>query len=335
VSRVIFSSNSDGSQTQQNNPNPNIRWEQTTQFGIGVDYSVLSGRLSGSIDYFNKAATDQLLQVIYAQPAPVTYKWVNLPGTIRNSGVEVGVVFQAVQKPTFSWEVNYNMTFLKNMVENFGSTIIPTGNINGQGLTGAYAQTIRTGYPLYSFYLPTFNGYDAQGNAIYPNDAAFAIQGSPIPTFTAGLTNNFTFGRFNASLFFNAATGFYVYNNTANALFTKGALKNGRNVTVAAANSTEGTLNAPEVSTAFLEKGDFVRLSNASLSYMFNIPQGGFAKTLQVSLTGQNLFLITAYKGIDPEVNTNKARDGVPSRGIDYAAFPTARTFTLGLNVGF
>ncbi len=335
VSRVIFSSNSDGSQTQQNNPNPNIRWEQTTQFSAGIDYSILSGRLSGSIDYFNKAATDQLLQVIYAQPAPVTYKWVNLPGIIRNSGVEVALVFQAVQKPTFSWEVNYNMTFLKNTVEDFGSTIIPTGNINGQGLTGAYAQTIRTGYPLYSFYLPTFNGFDAQGNAVYPNDAAFAIQGSPIPTFTAGLTNNFTFGRFNASLFFNAATGFYIYNNTANALFTKGALKNGRNVTVATANSAEGTLNAPEVSTAFLEKGDFVRLSNASLSYMFNIPQGGFAKTLQLSLTGQNLFLITAYKGIDPEVNTNKSRDGVPSRGIDYTAFPTARTFTFGLNIGF
>ena len=335
VSRVIFSANSDGSQTQQNNPNPNIKWEQTTQYSAGLDFSILSGRLSGSVDYFNKAATDQLLQIIYAQPAPVTFKWVNLPGIIRNTGVELGLVFQAVQKPTFGWEVNYNMTFLKNMVEDFGNTVIPTGNINGQGLSGAYAQTIRSGQPLYSFFLPTFNGYDAQGLAVYPNDAAFAIQGSPIPTFTAGLTNNFTFGKFSASIFLNAATGFYIYNNTANALFTKGALKNGRNVTNAAANSTESTLNAPEVSTAFLEKGDFVRLSNASLAYRFSLPQGGFAKSLQVSLTGQNLFLITGYSGIDPEVNTNKSRDGVPSRGIDYTAYPTARTFTFGLDVGF
>ena len=335
VSRIIFASNSDGSQTQQNNPNPNIKWEQTTQFSGGVDFSILNGRLAGTVDYFNKAASDQLFQVIYPQPTNATYKWINLPGIIRNSGVEVGLIFQAVQKPTFGWEVNYNMTFLKNNVESLGGNIIPTGNINGQGLSGAYAQTIRAGSPIYSFYLPTFAGFDDQGNAIYPNDAAFALQGSPIPTFTAGLTNNFTFGKFSASIFLNAATGFKIYNNTANALFTKGALKNGRNVTVAAANSTEGTLNAPEVSTAFLEKGDFLRLSNASLAYRFNLPQGSFAKNLQLSLTGQNLFLITSYTGIDPEVNTNKSRDGVPSRGIDYAAFPTARTFTFGINVGF
>ena len=335
VSRILFQANADGSQTQQNNPNPNIKWEQTTQFSGGVDFSILNGRLSGSVDYFNKAASDQLFQVVYPQPTNATYKWVNLPGIIRNTGVETSLIFQAVQTPKFGWEVNYNMTFLKNNVESLGGNIIPTGNINGQGLSGAYAQTIRAGSPIYSFYLPTFAGYDDQGNAIYPNDAAFALQGSPIPTFTAGLTNNFTFGKFNASIFLNAATGFKIYNNTANALFTKGALKNGRNVTVAAANSTEGTLNAPEVSTAFLEKGDFLRVSNASLSYQFALPQGGFAKNLQVSLTGQNLLLITSYSGIDPEVNTNKSRDGVPSRGIDYAAFPTARTFTLGLNVGF
>jgi hypothetical protein len=92
--------------------------------------------------------------------------------------------------------------------------------------------------------------------------------------------------------------------------------------------------NSAEVSTRFLEKGDFLRLSNATLGYTFPLT-GSKIKSLRVSLSGQNLFLITNYSGLDPEVNTDKQRDNVPSRGIDYTSYPKARTFTLGLNASF
>ncbi len=336
VSKIIYSRTTDGGTTQDNNPNPDIKWEQNTTYGAGIDFTVLKGRLSGSIDYFNKSTTNLLFQVFYSQPAPVTYIWRNLPGAVINKGLEVVLNYQAVQKQTFAWDISANATILKPTVEGLG-TIVPTGPINGQGLSGAYAQTVRDGYAPFSFYIPTFTGFDAQGYSTYAGgDAApSSIQGDPFPRLRIGLTNNFTFGKFNASLFFNSQFGGYVYNNTANALFLKGILKNGRNVTKDVVGSAENPLNSGAVSTRFLEKSDFVRLANASIGYTFALPQGGFAKTLNVSLTGQNLLLITKYTGLDPEVNTIKTLNNIPSLAIDYMPFPIPRTVTLGLNVGF
>ncbi|MBC7745089.1 MAG: TonB-dependent receptor, partial [Flavobacterium sp.] len=318
-----------------NDANPDIKWETTTQYGAGIDFSLFNGRFGGTVDYFNKNTSDLLFLQDFAQPTANSRRWTNLAGNVINKGVEFGLNLQAIESDKFNWEVLYNMTFLKNNVENFGNTTVITGDINGQGLSGAYVQTIRNGYPLASFNLPTFEGYDANGLAIYPNDAAFSVVGSALPTFNAGLTNNFTMGKWNANFFINASTGFYIYNNTANALFTKGSLKNARNVTQDVANSTEDALNAPEVSTRFLEKGDFVRLANASLGYTFDTKNLSRVKNLRLSLSGQNLLLITNYSGLDPEVNTNKALNSVPSRGIDYTSYPSARTFTFGVSAGF
>ncbi|MFC0183850.1 TonB-dependent receptor domain-containing protein [Pseudarcicella hirudinis] len=335
IAQAVSQHNYNGSDVPINAANPNIKWETTTTYGAGLDFAILDGRLSGSVDYFNKSTTDLLFLAVYAQPAAVKQRWVNLPGNVRNTGVEVGLNFQAVQAKSFTWEVLYNMTFLKNTIENFGSANINTGNVDGQGLSGAYAQRFSNGYALYSFYLPTFTGLDANGLGTYADNGASTIVGNPIPSFTFGFTNNFTFGKFNASLFFNGSSGFYLYNNTANALFLAGSLKTGHNVSYDVLNSNENPLNAGSVSTRFLEKGDFIRLANASVGYTFDLPASSKIKTLRVSLTGQNMFVITNYSGLDPEVNTNKAKDGVPSRGMDYTAYPKARTFTLGLNLGF
>ncbi|MEO3403640.1 SusC/RagA family TonB-linked outer membrane protein [Mucilaginibacter sp. CAU 1740] len=315
--------------------NPDLKWETQTSYGAGIDFSVFNGVLKGSIDYFNKSQTDILFLQDIAQPASASRIWINLPGNVRNKGIEVTLDYMAIQSKNFSWNVNYNMTSIKNRVENFGNRNIITGNIDGQGLSGAYAQFIADGYPLYSFNLPNYSGLDKNGFGIYPQgiDAA-SPQGSPLPKFIASLTNTFTYKNFTLSFLLNGATGFYIYNNTANAFFYKGNLVSGRNVTKDVAATNENPLNSGEVSTRFLEKGDFMRLSNASLGYTVPVKSKSI-KTLRVSLTGQNLFLITNYSGLDPEVNTNKERNGVPSRGIDYTPYPSARVFTLGLNAGF
>ncbi|MDB5127608.1 SusC/RagA family TonB-linked outer membrane protein [Mucilaginibacter sp.] len=318
-----------------NAANPDLKWETQTAYGAGIDFTVLKGRLNGTVDYFNKSQADLLFLQDLAQPAAFNRYWVNLPGNVRNTGVEVGLNFAAIQGSGFTWDIAYNMTFIKNRVENFGNRNVITGNIDGQGLSGAYSQFFGNGYPLYSFDLPNYSGLDANGFGIYPQGIdASTKQGSPLPTFTAGLTNSFGYKNFSFSFFLNGATGFYIYNNTANAFFYKGNLVGGRNVTKAVAATNENALNSGEVSTRFLEKGDFLRLSNATLGYTFPV-KGGTFKSLRVSLTGQNLFLITDYSGLDPEINTNKERNGVPSRGIDYTAYPSARTFTLGLNASF
>ncbi|MBD3748103.1 MAG: SusC/RagA family TonB-linked outer membrane protein [Sphingobacteriales bacterium] len=335
VAQAVSQRQLDGSVIEINAANPNIKWETTTQYGAGLDFAIFGGRISGTVDYFNKDTKDLIFLQNYAQPAAYSYRWTNLPGDVINKGLEIGLNILPIQAKKFSWEVAYNMTFLKNTIKNFGSSTVITGSINGQGLTGAYVQTIRDGYPLFSFNLPIFAGYDNNGYAIYPNDAAFRVSGSALPTFNAGLTNSFAFGKWNASFFIDASTGFYIYNNTTNALFTKGSLKNGRNVTVATAESVENPLNAPEVSTRFLEKGDFVRLSNASIGYTFDTSKSKNFKNFRLSLSGQNLLLITKYSGIDPQVNTNKQLNSIPSRGIDYTSYPSARTFTFGINASF
>jgi len=192
-----------------------------------------------------------------------------------------------------------------------------------------------SGSPLFAFYLREFGGFTSEGLGIYPNGDLVSFAGSPIPTFTTGLTNNFTFGNLDLSIFFNGVFGHYLYNNTANAIFLKGNLRNGRNVTVDLANSPESPNNFGEASTRFLEKGDFVRLQNLTLGYTFNTGNWKGINSLRLYLTGQNLLLFTGYTGFDPEVNTDKSLNGVPSFGIDYTAYPSARTISVGLNVGF
>jgi TonB-dependent starch-binding outer membrane protein SusC len=335
ASLAIKQANFNGSSTTITAASPDLKWETTTQYGAGIDFAILKNKLSGTLDYFNKSTEDLLFLQDYAQPAAVPRRWVNLPGKVINNGLEVGLNLDAVRKTKFSWDVQYNMTFLKNEVKDFGNRNVITGNISGQGLSGAYSQVITNGESLASFNVPIFGGFDANGLGLYPNADAAVIVGSAIPTFTAGLTNNFTFGKFNASFFLNAATGFYLYNNTANAYFLKGNLVTGRNVTTDVANSNESPINSGEVSTRFIEKGDFLRLSNANLGYTFDVSNMKTFKSLRLSLSAQNLFLITDYSGLDPEINTNKERNGVPSRGIDYTAYPSARTFSFGINAGF
>jgi iron complex outermembrane receptor protein len=216
------------------------------------------------------------------------------------------------------------------------SGVFDTGEINGQGLTGAFAQRIAAGQPLFAYFLRDFGGYDENGNSLYPNgDFQQFLNGkSPLPTVTGGLTNNFRYKNWDLSLFFNGVFGSYIYSNTDNAFFTKGSFANGRNVTKNVVSSKEGPLNAPDVSTRFLQKGDFVRLQNLNLSYRVPV-SGKTISNLRVFLTGQNLLTFTKYEGQDPEVSTNKSINGIPSFGIDYTAYPRARTWTIGANISF
>ncbi len=334
--RNLYNFVNNGSGTARDiTPNDNLRWETTTQYGIGADLGFFGGRLTATVDYFNKNTTDLLFEALYAQPAPARARFINLDANVINRGVELQLAYDILRSNKVRWDINANATFLENKVTNF-SGIYNTGGINGQGLSGAYAQRIVNNRPLFSFFMPTFTGYDANGLSIYTDETlSLDYVGSAIPTFNFGVTNNVSVGNFNFSMFWNGVSGNYIYNNTANAVFTKGNLRNGRNVTVEAANSAENALNPPLVSTRFLEKGSFARLSNLTVGYNIPLKSGGFARNLRVSLTGQNLLLITGYSGIDPEVNTNKSLDNIPSLGIDYTSFPSQRIVTFGVSAGF
>ena len=326
-----------GGVNKANVPNPDLKWEQTKAYGIGLDFGLMKGRLSGTVDYFNRSTESQLFRFAAPQPDVATSRWANIPADIRNTGVEVSLNYAAVQSKNFGWDINLNSTFLNNEVKRLDVGTIQSGFLFGQGLSGAFVQPITQGFPIFGFFLKDFKGYDSKGNTIL-SDGPATYKGSPLATFVWGINNAFTFGSFNASIFINGQSGGYTYNNTANAVLNRGSLKQGYNVTPYTLSSTAGQDygDAPTPSTLYLEKSDFIRISNLSIGYNVKLPANSFAKSLNISLAGQNLLLISNYSGLDPEItNPLAGRDGVASKGIDYIAYPKARTFTLGVSANF
>jgi len=314
--------------------NPNLKWEATSQLNLGIDFGFANNRISGSLDLYKKNTKDLLIQVFSAQPAPQPFTWENLDADVVNQGIELALNTFIVDNADFSWNLGANIAYNHNIVKNYNG-LLNTGAIRGQGLTGAFAERIAGDQPLYAFFLREFGGYDSEGITVYPQgDVQEFVGASPLPTINAGLTNSFTYKDFDLSFFFAGQFGHYVYNNTANAYFTAGSLANGRNVTKDVVGNGEGRLNAPDVSTRFLEKGDFVRLQNLSLGYNVRT-SGDVFRSIRLFLTGQNLLLITKYSGQDPEVNNDASISGIPSLGIDYTTYPRPRTITFGANFSF
>ena len=326
-----------GGISKENVPNPNVKWEQTKAYGIGLDFGLMKGRMTGTIDYFNRSTESQLFKFAAPQPDVATSRWDNIPADIRNTGVEVSLNYAAVQSKNFSWDINLNSTFLNNEIKRLDVATIQTGNLYGQGLSGAFVQPITQGYPIFGFFLKDFKGYDKDGNTIL-SDGPATYKGSPLATFVWGVNNAFSFGAWNASVFINGQSGGYTYNNTANAVLNRGSLKQGNNVTAYTISSTTGQAygDAPVPSTLYLEKSDFIRISNLTIGHNVKLPSNSFAKSLNISLSGQNLLLISNYTGLDPEItNPLAGKDGVNSVGIDYIAYPKARIFTLGVSANF
>ncbi|MGX1928509.1 SusC/RagA family TonB-linked outer membrane protein [Flagellimonas sp. 2504JD4-2] len=326
---------------------PNLRWEETLDFNIGLDFGFNDDRFNGSIDVYRRDTQDILLQTPPAAPSINPFQFGNVDASVINQGVEVALNYDFIQSDDTSFSAGFNIAYNENEIKDFDGSI-NLGPINGPGLSGAFAQRFQAGQPLFSYYVAIFEGFDGSGNPVYTDidgngvgdpDADKTFVGEDgLPDVTSGLSLNFSHKNWDVSTYFAGQFGFSVYNNTANALFNAGQLNTSRNVTVAAANAGESPNASTAVSTRFLEKGDFVRLQNATVGYNVPLSEGSVFKSLKLSVTGQNLFLITDYSGIDPEVTTNTGQlnsAALPSRGIDWTAFPNPRTVTFGINASF
>ncbi|UOB18805.1 SusC/RagA family TonB-linked outer membrane protein [Abyssalbus ytuae] len=314
---------------------PDLKWEETISYGVGVDFGFNNDRLSGSIDFYRKETTDFLLQIQAAQPSPQPFFFTNLDGTILNQGIEFAIAYDIIKSEDLVWDASFNIAYNKNELQDFGG-LIQAGTIRGQGLTGAYAQILAGGYPLFSYYLREFEGFDDNGQPI--GDVQKFVGKDAIPDYTAGLSTNLSYKNWDFSMYFAGQFDYYLYNNTKNAFFTAGSIAGGRNVTQDVIGNGEAGSAEASVSTRFLEKGDFIRLQNASIGYNFPLNNAVF-KTLRISLTGQNLFVITDYSGLDPELSVQPAAsdllNNLPTAGIDWSAYPRPRTITLGLSASF
>ncbi|AFU68246.1 TonB-dependent outer membrane receptor channel protein, SusC family [Psychroflexus torquis ATCC 700755] len=306
---------------------PDLRWEETTQFGFGIDFGFKNDRLSGSFDFYRKETRDLLLNSPSIQPAIQPFVFDNIDAVLINEGLELAIDYDIVRSDILIWNANFNIAYNRNELTEYTGPDLQAGNLFGQGLTGATTQVLTNGRSLFTYNLREVDGTEVAADPTI-------LDKSGLPDFNAGLSTSVQYKNWDASVFFAGQFGHYVYNNTANALFATPQIGSRNNLQSVVDDGI--VLSSTNPSTFFLEKGDFVRLQSAQISYNFPLSGEGDIQSLRVSASGQNLFLITGYSGLDPEVSTtNIPANGLPSASIDYLAFPRPRTFSLGVNVTF
>jgi TonB-dependent starch-binding outer membrane protein SusC len=306
--------------------------------------------LTGTLDYFRKVSGKILLEVIPADPIqPASTYWTNVPDmTITNQGLELDLNYRYVSQRGLRFDVGGNVTFIKNIVENSPYSVITSGSASGPGLTSATVNGYVNGQPIGTFFLREYIGIDEKGVSKYRDldgdgtggtDKDRIAAGSALPTRQFNINLGAGYKGFDLRANFNGVSGNKLYDNTANAFFYKARLVKGLNGPAeATGETTESINNAAPVSTRFLKDGAFFRLNNLSLGYNFDTQKLGinrWAKAIRVSVTGQNLWVVTKYNGFDPEVNTDRTVNGISSYGIDYLSYPKAKSFVFGLNLTF
>jgi len=266
---------------------------------------------------------------------------------IRNSGFELSLEYRNFVSNDFQYSIGGNVTTIDNEVTNSPFAVLTTGAASGAGQTGATINGYINGQPIGAFYMLEHDGIgpdglnrfvDRNGDGEILEDDRF-IAGSALPDLLYGIQMNLNYRNLGLDMNFNGATGHKIYNHTAMSLFQRGLLAESSNTTDFATEfPNEAPTNSNTVSTRYLEDGDFLRLNNATLSYSVQperIGLQGLVRSLEFTLTGQNLFTLTNYSGFDPEVNTGSTIDGIQTFGIDRFTYPSARTFSLGVNLSF
>ena len=329
--------------------NPDIQWEVSTQTNVGLDFGLFKGRLNGSIDVFNKNTNNILLSVIPADPIqPANTLWTNVKDmNINNKGLEIDLEYRVNNDKGFRYSIGGNLTLITNKVTNSPYSVIPSGSASGSGLTSATINGYINNQPIGTFFLKEWTGLDANGISTFRDvdkdgiisDKDRIAAGRALPNVLYNFNGSLGYKGFDLVANFNGVSGNKVYDNTANTNFYKLKISKGVNTTEEAVKyPNESVSNAAPVSTRYLKSGAYLRLNNLALGYNFNPTKLGFGRwvtALRLSVTAQNLFIITKYDGFDPEVNTDRTIDGVLSYGIDYLSYPKARSFIFGLNASF
>ncbi|MEO6721209.1 MAG: TonB-dependent receptor [Ferruginibacter sp.] len=329
--------------------NPDLKWETSKQTNIGLDFGLLKGALSGTIDVFQKVSSNILLNVPPPDPIQVnaTY-WTNIKDmNVTNKGVELDLEYRHVSKKGVSFNIGGNITYMKNNVTGSPQQIIPSGTGAGSGNTGETINGFLNGEPAGTFFLKQYLGIGADSLGMYldkdkdggitANDRVAA--GTALPNVLYSFYGGLSYKGFDFNTNFNGVSGNKIYDLTATTSFTKVRLAKSVNTTAEAVEEPREKISNPApLSTRYLKNGAYLRLNNVTLGYTFNTEALGLNKwitSLRLSVTGQNLFVVTDYDGYDPEVNADRPERGVSSYGIDYLSYPKARTIIFGLNLSF
>ena len=323
---------------------PNLKWEQTTTYNIGIDYGFLNNRINGSIEYYQKHTKDLLNTV----SVPAGSNYTNLVtanvGSMKNEGLEFNINAVAIQTKDFSWDLGYNITWNTSKITKLTANFNPDYEGIDAGSasygTGTVLQKHQVGYAPSTFWLfqqvYDENGKPVQNALVDRNndgqitaDDRYMTNKSPMADFYMGLNSQFTYKNWDLGFNLRASIGNYVYNASAadsgslNTFSNQGSISNYYKTAVEMTGFTLTSTNDQKASDLFLENASFLKMDNITVGYTF---KKLFTDKLsgRISASVQNVFTITKYSGLDPECNS-----------IDQNIWPRPRTFTLGLNLNF
>ncbi len=342
-------------------PNPDLKWESTAQFNVGLDAGLLKGRISLTVDYFKKNTKDMLLNLPISATTGFTSQLTNI-GSIENKGWEFLLETKNFAGK-FNWSTTFNLATLKNKVTDIGPlTQILTGSLPFTN----QITVIQPGYPLAGFY-----GYEVTGVFQSGDDIAKSSQpkakpgylifkdvnsdgkidpadrtliGNPLPELTYGISNSLSYKNFSLDVFLQGVGKVDILNqNLLEALFPLDPLRN----TLAEPLLNRWTANNPSnrwpsnvgyneyaaqrINSLTVENASYLRLKNVTLTYQIPLGNIKAIKSARIFVTGQNLKTFTNYSGYDPEVSVN----GDGNVRVDYNAYPLAKTYLVGVNIGF
>ena len=333
------------------NPNPDLRWEKKKEFNAGLDFGFLDNRIYGSIDYYRRTTSDLIWSYSVPKPPYVSDYITANAGTIRNTGVEASLNIIPVQTKDFNWLSTINFSTNKNKLVSLS---------NDEFIAGSYFDTntliapiqqashrIEEGQPIGNFYGYKSVGVDdnghwlvesANGSTISLADATAEdkkVIGNGLPKWYLSFNNTFSYKNFDLSVTMRGAFDYKILNLPKMYLGSPNALGTGNVLSSAFDKVMDGHALAYDQELAYvsyyLEDGDYWKIDNVTFGYTPNLSRLKWLKKLRLYVSISNLATITGYSGIDPEVNASGLAPGID----DLSRYPSARTYTLGINLTF
>lgn len=344
--------------TQQSNPNRDLKWETKKEFNVGVDFGLFDGKVNGSVDYYTRNISDLLFNVPVATGAPNPFDpgrfntasstWVNL-ADLRAAGFEFAIGVNQIGKGTLKWSPNFNFTLYdRTTIESLSAGDLGFDELRfaTPGSPGQNNNPIiynRVGQTLGDFYGPRLLGYTESGQYILsttdPNE--FERLGNGLPKGEFGFANSFMYGQWTLNVFLRGAWGHDLYNSYRGFYENGDTPSNTWNSVITDKTPTNPLVTStPTFNSSYIEDASFIRLDNMELGYNFKTNSPNLS-SLRVYFAAQNLFTLTNYTGIDPEVRINDSENGDGfttslSPGIERRnTYFQTRSFTLGVTVNF
>jgi TonB-linked SusC/RagA family outer membrane protein len=321
------------------NPNPELRWEKKHEINAGIDFSILENRIGGTIDYYLRRSTDLLYNYQVSVPPYLYTEMFTNVGTIRNSGIEITFNGVPVKQQNFQWNTYLTISSNKNILEKFTNEEFTNGTYKTGWLSGdiaVFSQRMEEGKSLGTFYGPVWLGVDDFGNDKFKNqmpdgkvpESKWEVIGNAYPDFIMGWSNTFIMKNWDASFALRASVGgevlnsYRLYYENFSTLGLKNILKSQLD--------NPAFTGSQLYSSKYVENGSYLKMDNVTVGYnLKNLST--YVSNMRLYVSAQDIFCLTAYKGVNPEVSLSGLQPGIEY--MNY--YPVTTGVTIGVNITF